>query len=114
MKDLCTQGCCERSLKTIGVPTIWFITSDTQYDVEGSKNEFTIYLYLNDQTSTYKKKRKIEEGPDNQEVERTYNKSHQKVCKLCKGSVEAYIHWTKQLNTVINGKPCDTILPVDN
>ena len=92
----------------IGVYAIRFIHSETQYDTKGSTNVFTVQLHLDNQSSTSKKKIKAEDDPDTEEAERTDNKIHQKVCKFCKGDVDAFICWTEQLNIAIKGKPYDT------
>ena len=93
----------------IGLPAIRFIPKETQYDVEGSTNEFTVQLNLGDpptSSSTSSKKRKAEEEPDKDTEEP--NKIRQKVRKLCEGDAEAFIRWNKQLDTVIKDKPCES------
>ena len=79
----------------IVILVIHFISSETRYAVEGFTNNFTVYLNLDDSTtSSSRKKRKAEEGPDaEEETEAKDNKIRQKIQKLCKGDAEAYIRW---------------------
>ena len=65
----------------IGVPSIRFIPSELQYNVEGSMNEFTVHLNLG-KLSTSSKKRKIEEWSEVIKEEETYSKIRHKIRKI--------------------------------
>ena len=76
---------CERIIKIIDVLSIQVVSSNTQYDVEGSTNEFTVYLRLDNPSSTPTKKRKAEDGTEVTEDPTINNEIYQKVGKLYKG-----------------------------
>ena len=97
LKDLCSRDRYERSLKMSDILAIHFILSETRYDIEGSTNDFTVYLNLNGSTtSSSKNKSKAGEGSDAEEDTKAKDsKIHQKVQKLCKGGAKAYIFWMK-------------------
>ena len=71
------------------ITAILFIPSETHYDVECPTNKFTVYNLDESTTSRSKKKRKAEDGSnDEQETEAKGNKIREKVWKLCEGDAD--------------------------
>ena len=108
LKDLCKPDAAEQSNKYVTHPAVRFIPTISLE--EGETNDF---INLDPQLSAEDKFKVVvrfeeEKELDKEKSTKGTNNYKQKFRKLCAGTAEDFIKWSRSLQIIFKGKPCES------